>query len=136
MRRALYILGQKRRVSPATVRLRRRLIGIVVSLSVISYLFWSMGLMSEKTRIKQALLDISRIEHAARLFRADHGRCPDNLDELIAPPGKTRYLMKYDDPWGQPYRLICPARFDPGGVEVLSGGPDRNFDGNDTISSL
>ncbi len=136
MRRALYILGEKRRVSPTTARLRRRLVSVAAVLLVVSYLFWAMGLMSEQTRIKQALLDISRIEHATRLFRADHGRCPDNLDELVAPPGKTRYLLSYDDPWGKPYRLICPARFDPGGVEVLSGGPDRSFQGNDTISSL
>ena len=103
---------------------------------VVSYLFWAMGLMSEKTRIKQAMLDISRIEHATRLFRADHGRCPDNLDELVSPPGDTRYLVDYADPWGEPYRLICPSRFDPGGAEVLSGGPDRSFTGDDTISSL
>jgi hypothetical protein len=107
-----------------------------VVLCVVSYLFWAMGLMDEKTRIKQALLDISKIQHAARLFRADYGRCPDNLDELVSPPGKMRYIKMHDDPWGQPYRLICPARFDPGGVEVISGGPDRSFTGNDTISSL
>jgi type II secretory pathway pseudopilin PulG len=138
MRKALYTLGEKRRVSPSTARLRRRLIALGLLLCVMSYLFWSMGLMNEKTRIKQALLDISRIQHAARIFRADHGRCPDNLDELVSPPGpgKIKYLTGYDDPWGKPYKLICPARLDPGGVEVLSGGPDRSFLGNDTISSL
>jgi hypothetical protein len=136
MRRALYILGEKRRVTPRTARLRRRIIASAVVLCVMSYLFWAMGLMDEKTRIKQALLDISKIQHAARLFRADFGRCPDTLEELVSPPGKTHYIKQHDDPWGQPYRLICPARFDPGGVEVLSGGPDRSFTGNDTISSL
>jgi hypothetical protein len=136
MRRALYVLGEKKRVSPSTARLRRRLIGVAITFCVISYLFWAMGLMSEKTRVKQALLDISRIQHAARLFRADHGRCPDNLDELVAPSGEAKYLKACEDPWGQRYRLICPARFDPGGVEVISGGPDRSFEGNDTISSL
>lgn len=136
MKRALYVLGERRRVSPATARLRRRLIGVAVSMIVFSYLFWAMGFVTEKTRTKQALIDISRIQHAARLFRADYGRCPDNLDELVAPPGKTKYLTALDDPWGEPYRLICPARFDPGGVEVLSGGPDRSFTGTDTISSL
>jgi hypothetical protein len=110
---------------------------ILFSLIVLAcYLLWSVGFISERTRNRQALLDISRIKHSARLFRADHGRCPDNLEELAAPPGDTIYLVEYKDPWGQPYKLICPSRTDPGGVDVLSGGPDRTFGGRDTISSL
>jgi type II secretory pathway pseudopilin PulG len=103
---------------------------------VVSYLFWAMGMINEQTRTKQALIDISQIEHAARLFRADHDRCPDNIDELVNPPGKSQYLTDNRDPWGSPYRLTCPARRDPGGVSVISGGPDGSFDGYDTISSL
>ena len=132
----MYILGEKRRVRPATRSLKRRLVATFVLVIVVSYLFWAMGAMNERTRLKQALIDISRIQHAARLFRADHSRCPDDLKELITPPGDIQYLVNYEDPWGKPYKLICPARHDPGGVEVLSGGPDRSFQGNDTISSL
>lgn len=136
MRGALYVLGEKRRVSPAAVRLRRRIVVVAALLFAVSYFAWSMGFVNQKTRIKQALIDISRIQHAARLFRADHGRCPSNLDELISPPKGMRYLLDSVDPWGQPYKLVCPARMDPGAVEVMSGGPDSSFEGNDTISSL
>ena len=116
--------------------MKTRLVIFFSLLGLIIYLLWSAGFISERTRMRQALLDISRIRHAARLFRADHGRCPDNLEELAQPPGDIKYLTGYTDPWGQPYKLICPSRQDPGGVDVLSGGPDRSFGGRDTISSL
>ena len=136
MRKPIYILGEKKKVRSRAHRLRFR-IGLLLGLfGLLSYLLWSAAFISERTRTRQAMLDISRIRHAARLFRADHGRCPDNLDELVSPPGGMTYLFSYTDPWGKPYRLICPARYDPGGVDVLSGGPDRSFSGNDTISSL
>jgi type II secretory pathway pseudopilin PulG len=136
MKKPMYILGEKRRIRPATRSLRRRLMVVFIVMLAATYLFWATAAMNERTRFKQALLDISRIQHATRLFRADHGRCPDNLKELITPPGDNQYLVNYKDPWGKPYKLICPARRDPGGVEVISGGPDKSFTGNDTISSL
>ena len=136
MKKPLYILGEKRRVRPATRSLQRRLTAGIILVLALSYLFWAMASMNERTRLKQALLDISRIQHAARLFRADHGRCPDNLDELVSPPEDRKYIINFKDPWGKPYKLVCPSRRDPGGVEVLSGGPDRSFKGDDTITSL
>lgn len=136
IRKPMYILGEKRRVRPATRSLKHRLAAVIVLVSGLLYMFWAMASMNERTRLKQALLDISRIQHAARLFRADHDRCPDGIDELASPPSDRKYLLSYEDPWGKPYKLICPARKDPGSVEVFSGGPDRSFKGNDTISSL
>jgi type II secretory pathway pseudopilin PulG len=97
---------------------------------------WAVLATERRTLEKQALVDISRIEQAIRLFRADFGRCPENMDELVKPPERASYLQKKEDPWGQPYQVICPARFDPGGAEVMSGGPDRSFAGSDNISSL
>ena len=81
-------------------------------------------------------MEISRIEHATRLFRADNGRCPDDMEELFEPPGDRIYLTRMVDPWQQPYRLVCPSAFDPGGVQVVSGGPDGSFGGEDNISSF
>lgn len=97
---------------------------------------WSVEAVDEQTRVRQALLDVSRIGHAARLFRADHGRCPAGIIELAAPPAGAAYLDKVEDPWGRPYRLICPARNDPGGVDVVSLGADGSLAGEDNISSL
>ena len=134
--RGAIILGDKRAYNRGRRTLTRRLTTIGLVVFGISYVSWSVESSSTQVRIKQALVDISRIEHAVRLFRADLGRCPQNMEELITPPGEQRYMTARDDPWGMPYMLICPARFDPGGVEVISGGPDRTFKGDDNISSL
>ncbi len=130
------ILGDKHRYRRPSGNFRRRLGAAFVIIFANSYVFWAMASIDERTRIKQALVDISSIKHATRLFRADLGRCPDNLEELAFPPGERHYIELKPDPWGQPYRLVCPAALDPGGVEVVSGGPDRSFAGKDNVSSL
>jgi type II secretory pathway pseudopilin PulG len=126
--------GRRRRpLGPVGRRVRALFVGFVAAGCVA----WSLGEMDERTRIKQAQLDISRIEHAARLFRADFGRCPTNVQELRAPPGGAqRYVEEVDDPWGNAYRLLCPARLDPGGVDVSSDGPDGSLAGDDNIANL
>ncbi len=135
MERGKIILGDKRRFRRSSGHWKR--LGITfTAVFIVSYLFWAAGSIDERTRKRQALIDISRIEHAARLFRADHGRCPDDIKELVSPPGERLYLNLKKDPWGQPYRIVCPALFDPGGVEVVSGGPDGSFLGEDSVSSL
>jgi hypothetical protein len=131
-----YIIGEKKKVRSTSHRLRTRMIILAVLMCMTSYLMWSVGFLNNRTKIRQAMLDISRIKHAARLFRADFGRCPDSLEELTAPESGLRYLSSSVDPWGKPYKLVCPAGLDPGGVDVVSGGPDRSFGGRDTISSL
>ena len=130
------ILGDKRGYRQPSRLSGGRLAGIAVGVFVISFVFWSVRTINQKSRVKQALVDISRIDHAARLFRADHGRCPDNLDELFFPPGQRRYIDQIKDPWQRRYMLRCPAKLDPGGVEVISGGPDGDLGGNDNVSSL
>jgi type II secretory pathway pseudopilin PulG len=130
------ILGDKRVYHRVRRGTRRRAVAASIAIVAISYVAWAVGSIDEDTLIKQALVDISRIEHAARLFRADHGRCPDNMEELVSPPGEKQYLDSALDPWGKPFLLRCPAVFDPGGVQVLSGGPDGSLAGDDNITSL
>lgn len=130
------ILGDKRGYRQPSRISGRRLVMLISGFLALSFIFWSIRTINEQSRVKQALVDISRIEHAARLFRADHGRCPDDLDELIYPPNQKRYIDQIEDPWKRRYMLKCPAKLDPGGVEVISGGPDKDLGGNDNISSL
>lgn len=130
------ILGDKRGYRQPSRISGRKLVAFVIGFLVLSFVIWSVRTINQKSRVKQALVDISRIEHAARLFRADHGRCPDDLDELFYPPSQRRYIDHLEDPWQRRYMFKCPAKLDPGGVEVISGGPDRDIGGNDNISSL
>ena len=126
--------GKRRRSFGGRLVRRTRNLGIAVLAA--GCVAWSIGSMEEQTRISQAQIDISRIGHAARLFRADFGRCPTSIHELKSPPEGNAYLDAVEDPWGHPYQLRCPARRDPGGVDVSSAGPDGNFAGEDNISSL
>ncbi|MCP4195988.1 MAG: hypothetical protein GY762_02465 [Proteobacteria bacterium] len=130
------ILGDKHGYRQSSRISRRKLVLLIIAVLALSFVFWSIRTINEKSRVRQALVDISRIEHAARLFRADHGRCPDDLDELVYPPNQRRYIDQFEDPWRRRYMLKCPAKLDPGGVEVISGGPDRDLGGSDNISSL
>ncbi len=131
-----YILTDKRKTRASKHSLRTKITIVMVIVSIGFYLLWAVGFMSNQTRVRQAMLDISRIKHAARLFRADFGRCPDSLEELETPPGDFKYVRGIVDPWGRPYRLVCPSGLDPGGVDVQSGGPDRVIGGSDAVSSL
>ncbi|MDJ0763744.1 MAG: type II secretion system protein GspG [Myxococcota bacterium] len=136
IRRGEIVLGDKRGYRRLSGRFRRRVFRAAAVILVLIYLSWAVAEMKTRTQIKQALLDISRIEHATRLFRADQGRCPEDMAELLSPVGDRRYFAPEVDPWGHPYRLQCPAILDPGGVSVSSGGPDGDFGGEDNISSL
>ena len=129
------VLGDKKR-RRSIGKMGRRLRWMVIALVAAGCVGWSLETMEEQTRVRQAQVDISRIGHAARLFRADFGRCPVDVDELVEPPEGTSYLSGARDPWGRKYEIECPARLDPGGVDVVSGGPDGDRTGADNISSL
>lgn len=85
-----------------------------------------------RSRVHATRVAIDSIERAAAAFRADHGRCPSGLDELLRPPpspaGETRYLAEARlDGWGRPFAFTCPSRKRPSAVDVVSGGPDATF---------
>lgn len=130
------ILGEKRVFRRTSDVLKRRVIKIGIAVVLVNYFLWAAATMDEETRRHQAMVDISRIEKAARLFRADYGRCPQDIEELFNPPNETKYLEERIDPWGTAYHLTCPSPRDPGGVVVVSGGPDGAIAGKDDISSL
>ena len=131
------VLGDKDRKPRAFGRWGKRLRWALVALGVLSCAGLSVSSIDEEMRVRQAELDVSRIGHAVRLFRADASRCPSRLAELEAPPdGRAPYLQVESDPWGRPYRLTCPAHRDPAEVDVVSGGPDGEKTAVDNISSL
>jgi hypothetical protein len=131
------LIGEKDKRPRALGRWGKRLKWVFVAFGVASCAGASMRSLDTEMRVRQAELDVSRIGHAARLFRADFGRCPAGISELAAPPeGRTPYVRSAKDPWERPYRIACPARLDPAQVDVISGGPDGDKTGEDNISSL
>jgi hypothetical protein len=136
-RQGAIILGEKDRRPRVFGRWGKRLKWALVAFGVLSCAGLSVSSIDEEMRVRQAELDVSRIGHAVRLFRADANRCPTGLAELESPPDdRTPYLRVENDPWGRPYKLACPAYRDPAGVDVVSGGPDGDETAADNISSL
>ena len=75
------------------------------------------------------------ISAAIENFKFDHGRCPNQLAELINPPqsegaeGQPLPYLYFDiwgvqDPWGQTYQYRCPAARSAEGFDLWSCGPN------------
>lgn len=78
---------------------------------------------SEARRVDRQTRQTSvEVEQAVLRFRAEIGRCPRSLDELLHPPrAGARYLKaKPLDGEGRVLSVRCPATDDPDGVEVVS----------------
>ena len=102
-----------------------------------SLLVWAMGHDARESRRRIVQLDMEQIRRAARYFRQDFGRCPHDALELAHPPaGREPYLAHEPiDPWGRPYTLQCPSRWDEEDVDVATPGPDGHWLGGDDMST-
>ncbi len=75
----------------------------------------------KESRVKSAVVSAGSVKNAANLYRevdAEGGACP-TIKDLIA--AKKLDAKKTDDPWGNPYRIVCE---DDGEVVVISNGRD------------
>jgi hypothetical protein len=78
---------------------------------------------------------IDRTHRAIAHFRADMGRCPSTIRELVHPPRTgARYLESEPiDAWGHALWVRCPGRYDPDGEDVVSAGPSGSFLDDTTV---
>lgn len=90
--------------------------------------------------IEQRDLDRTRdvIDHTHRAiahFRADMGRCPSTIRELVHPPRTGAHYLEHEplDAWGRPLWVRCPGRYDPDGEDVVSAGPSGSFLSDDNV---
>jgi len=93
---------------------------------------------TDQTKITKVKADFAAIQQAAGMFRADHGRWPDSLEELLNPPepesGQAfEYLSKQPlDPWTNEFYQYEVT--DDGillvslGADMAEGGTDINTD--------
>ena len=97
---------------------------------------------TDQAKIAAVKNDFHSIKTASSMFREDHGRWPDSLEELMSPPESPsgfsvkNYLDKLPiDPWtNEPYY------FEPSddGVLIISYGADKTEGGegiNEDIAS-
>ena len=72
---------------------------------------------------------IDTTHRALAHFRADMGRCPSSMHELVHPPRTGAHYLDAPptDAWGHALWVRCPGRYDPDGEDVVSAGPSGNF---------
>lgn len=100
-----------------------------VSVGVMTYL--------EKSKKKQAKMDIQTISNALDLYKTEFGRYPesdDGLGKLIEEKIlKEKKVPK--DPWGNEYIYIFPGSNNDDGFDLYSFGADGREGGEDDITN-
>lgn len=107
---------------------------LAVGLGAILLLFVARS-AEQRQRVRETRAAIAEVKRSIAAFRADLGRCPHSLHELMHPPRSgQRYLRRIPvDGWGQAFWVRCPGRYDPEGVDVVSAGPSGSFLEDDNL---
>ena len=112
------------------------LIELIVVITIIGILGTTVALYimdePEKAKVAKVRTDFTTIVTAAQLFKLDHGRYPDSLDELLDPPvtqnSRPRYLDNQPvDPWTQE---LYQFELTETGVLLTSYGEDQSQGGD------
>ena len=109
---------------------------VLVALAVLALVLLLVGRAAQhRQRVHDTRITIADVQRAIAAFRADVGRCPHTVDELLHPPRSgRRYLREVPvDGWGRAFWVRCPGRSDPGGADVVSAGPSGSFLVDDNI---
>lgn len=93
---------------------------------------------TDEARVTRVQNDFKAIEQAASMFKIDHARYPESLEEMLNPPERPNgqpsesYLKKMPrDPWSnQPYTYEISG----GKIHLLSYGADQ-ADGGEAFDS-
>jgi len=109
---------------------------VLLSIAVALSILFLVGRSAEHARrVRETRVAIAEVERGLSAFRADLGRCPHSIDELLHPPRSgQRYLPHVPvDGWGRAFFVRCPGRYDPDGADVISAGPSGSFLDDDNI---
>ncbi|MGE4619076.1 MAG: type II secretion system major pseudopilin GspG [Planctomycetota bacterium] len=93
---------------------------------------------TDQAKVAKVQADFSSIKTAARMFREDHGRWPDSLEELVDPPTTDNGLMmEYldnlpEDPWSKEFYYYEMGDRGPllisWGADMTEGGDEFDAD--------
>lgn len=79
----------------------------------------------------KAQTDISNLETALKMYRANVGEFPPNLDALVHNPGTPGWHGPYiergvpNDPWGHQYLYVSPGQNNPETFDLSSNGDGK-----------
>ncbi|HNW83770.1 MAG TPA: type II secretion system major pseudopilin GspG [bacterium] len=117
------------------------LLEIMVVITIMAMIMGAVGVgvMSylDKSKIKQAKIDIGTISNALDLYKTEFTRYPDSEDGL-AKLVEEKILKEKKvpkDPWGNEYIYIYPGNNNTDGFDIYSFGPDGKEGGSDDITN-
>src|SRR5687767_3442112 len=92
---------------------RWKVIAVLVVAVVATTWIWRVADRRSKVRATRAA--IVQVQEAVSRFRAEVGRCPRSITELVHPPrAAARHLREVPvDGWGRPLWVRCPGRRNP-----------------------
>lgn len=110
------------------------LIEIMVVVAIISLILGGVGLLAfnryRDAQIQNTKNQTTTLQQAIEQYRvAKRGQCPKTLEAMRAAGFVSRVPK---DAWGRPFRITCPSEH---GVDVVSAGPDGEFDTADDLSN-
>lgn len=121
----------ERRRGPLRVISRARLRLLSGSAVALVAILWMHGREERAAGVRATRATITTAGRAIAAYRADHaGACPREVAELVTGSYARDVFV---DAWGQPLRVTCPGRRDPGGFEIASDGPDGVPGGLDRV---
>ena len=125
--------GRREWVTRTLSRRRFRPLFLLVLLVVALSATWNRAKQRGQVRVTRN--GIAEVHRAIGLFRAELGRCPRSMIELVHPPkAGAKYLQEMpNDGWGRPLMVRCPGRRDPLGADVISAGPSGSLSVDDNI---
>ena len=117
------------------------LLEIMVTITIMTMIMGAVGVgvmgYLDKSKIKQAKIDIGTISNALDLYKTEFGRYPDSDDGLsrLVEEKILKEKKVPQDPWGNEYVYIYPGSNNEDGFDLYSFGPDGKDGGNDDITN-
>ena len=117
------------------------LLEIMVTITIMTMIMGAVGVgvmgYLDKSKIKQAKIDIGTISNALDLYKTEFGRYPDS-DDGLSRLVEEKILKEKKvplDPWGNEYVYIYPGSNNEDSFDLYSFGPDGKEGGNDDITN-
>ncbi|HRZ80278.1 MAG TPA: type II secretion system major pseudopilin GspG [bacterium] len=117
------------------------LLEIMVVITIMAMIMGAVGVgvmtYLDKSKIKQARIDIGTISNALDLYKTEFTRYPDSEDGLskLVEEKILKEKKVPKDPWGNEYIYIYPGNNNTDGFDLYSFGPDGKEGGSDDITN-
>lgn len=111
------------------------LIEIMIVLTIMASIMGMVGVYAagamERAKVSEAETEVGKLADFVEEYRVYVGELPDNLDQLVNPPGGVAKFTSEvpEDPWNNAYRYSKQRNE----YELCSNGPDGSSGGDDDI---